>query len=340
MMIDRNLLERYYRNQCTEQEVRTVHRWLRDPANAERAAKIFAEMWEKTDEEIPDVPVDFDHMLTGILNEVGEDERITDSRPRGIWRSLNPYQVAAAVTSVLIMSVLVFKLFFQENYFVYATAYGETKVVTLPDGSHVTLNSNSTIRYTYRYDESSGKQVPPREVFLEGEGFFDVKKKENAGTAGVKFVVHANNVDVEVLGTRFNVSTRRGRTMVVLNSGSIRLGIEESGNRTQEMIMTPGELVEVAEDVPIVKKKVDADAYSAWTRNTLIFEDTPVKDVLALIEDNFGYTVVLQDTTLENRLYTDTTPADDLDLLLSKLSTVYHLNVTRSGKTIMLQAKP
>ena len=145
-MIDRNLLERYYRNQCTEQEVRTVHRWLRDPANAERAAKIFAEMWEKTDEEIPDVPVDFDHMLTGILNEVGEDERITDSRPRGIWRSLNPYQVAAAVTSVLIMSVLVFKLFFQENYFVYATAYGETKVVTLPDGSHVTLNSNSTIR--------------------------------------------------------------------------------------------------------------------------------------------------------------------------------------------------
>ena len=153
-------------------------------------------------------------------------------------------------------------------------------------------------------------------------------------------MVHANNVDVEVLGTRFNVSTRRGRTMVVLNSGSIRLGIEESGNRTQEMIMTPGELVEVAEDVPIVKKKVDADAYSAWTRNTLIFEDTPVKDVLALIEDNFGYTVVLQDTTLENRLYTDTTPADDLDLLLSKLSTVYHLNVTRSGKTIMLQAKP
>ncbi|HEY9487828.1 MAG TPA: FecR domain-containing protein [Chryseosolibacter sp.] len=357
MKIDKVLLKKFYNNECTDDEASAVYRWLSDPANSEEVAVISSEMWDETDSEISAVPVDFDGLFNNILSKTGHrggppgEEKETrhldlpyepssDEYKKERPRSFSPYKIAAGLVSILVISALVYELFVEDKYFIYSTAYGETKVITLPDGSDVTLNSNSTIKYAYNYDESSESNDAPREVFLDGEGFFNVKKRARPATPGVKFIVHANQVDVEVLGTSFNVNTRRGRTMVVLNSGMVRLGIEESGNRMKEMVMRPGELVEVGNtENEFVKRTVSVDSYSSWTHNKLVFDSTPVKDILNLIEDNFGYQVVLHDKTLENRLYTDTTPADDLDLLLSKLSIVYNLKVTRTDRQIIIQLK-
>src|SRR6185437_3682694 len=81
------------------------------------------------------------------------------------------------------------------------TGYGEIKSVLLPDSSVVTLNANSKLRIPEQWTEASGRQV-----WLEGEAYFAVQKK--AATAE-KFVVHTTEVDVEVLGTKFNVNARR-----------------------------------------------------------------------------------------------------------------------------------
>ena len=356
MKIDKVLLKKFYNNGCTEEEARAVYHWLSDPATSEEVAAILSEMWDETDSEKPVVPVDFDALLTDILSKTGtgrptyEAEKTLplDALPapssaahkRERSQSFSFYKIAAGLVSILFISGLVYKLLFEEKYFIYSTAYGETKVVTLPDGSDVTLNANSTIKYAYSYDESSESNNAPREVFLDGEGFFNVKKKVSPGTPGVKFIVHANQVDVEVLGTSFNVNTRRGKTMIVLSTGKVRLAIGESGSRMKEMIMCPGELVEVGDSQKnFVKRTVDIESYFSWTHNKLIFNNTPVKDILNLIEDNFGYEVVLHDKTLGNRLYTDTTPADNIDLLLSKLSIVYDLKVTRTDQQIIIQAK-
>lgn len=357
MKIDKNLLKKFYNDECSAEEAQAVYVWLSDAANSEEVAAILSKMWDETDSGKPTVPVDLDGLLTNIriktgygdppLHEVevsrhrhSPHEQSSEEYRRGKLRSFNPYKIAAGLVSLLVIAGLAYKLFFEDKYFIYSTAYGETKVITLPDGSDVTLNANSTIKYLYNYDESSGSNDAPREVFVEGESFFNVKKKAGAGTPCVKFIVHANRVDVEVLGTSFNVNTRRGKTIVVLNSGKVILGIEESDNRITEMMMDPGELVEVGNtDKMFVKKAVDAGSYSAWRHNKLIFDNTLVRDILDLIEDNFGYEVVLDDKTLENRLYTDTTPADDLGLLLSKLSIVYNLKVTRTDRQIIIQAK-
>lgn len=358
MKIDKVPLKKFYYNECTEEEARTVYQWLNDPAHSDEVAAILSEIWEETDSAKPAVPVNFDRLLSNILVKTGHPsaplfgneetpllntpfERSSDTRQKQRFRSFSSYKVAAGLVSILVISGLVFRLFFEDKYFIYSTAYGETKLITLPDGSNVTLNANSTIKYAYNYDESSERNDTPREVFLNGEGFFNVKKKASPATTGVRFIVHANHVDVEVLGTSFNVNTRRGKTMIVLNSGTVRLGIGESGNRTKEMMMMrPGELVEIDDTgKEFVKRTVDVNSYCSWRYNKLVFDSTPVKDILNLMEDNFGYELVLQDKTLENRLYTDTTPADDLDLLLSKLSIVYNLKVTRTDKQIVIEAK-
>jgi ferric-dicitrate binding protein FerR (iron transport regulator) len=117
----------------------------------------------------------------------------------------------------------------------HTTHYGETARIKLPDGSMVVLNAHSTLTYN---DWSEGQT---REVWLNGEAFFEVQKKHDA-TGRVKFVVHTGDLNVEVLGTRFNVSNRGLRTQIVLEEGKVRLRYEQE---TEKVIdMQPGELVE------------------------------------------------------------------------------------------------
>lgn len=112
----------------------------------------------------------------------------------------------------------------------------------LPDHSRVTLNANSRVTY---YEETHPQ--PVREVFLEGEAFFSVVHQERASP--VPFIVRTPDLTVQVLGTEFNVNTRRGRTQVVLDDGQIELQLPSE----QKAAMKPGDLVEYEAQSTIVR---------------------------------------------------------------------------------------
>lgn len=215
----------------------------------------------------------------------------------------------------------------------YQTPYGERRSVTLPDGSVVTLNAHSTLT-TIAWTENR------REVRLEGEAFFRVSKKTQAGRP-VKFVVRAGLVAVEVLGTRFNVSTRHQRVTVALEEGDIRLKVldpqrpDTDGVRMLDMV--PGDRVELTNQQLItLSRSAKPDDYAAWTEGELVFDDTPLSEVAALIHDNYGYEVVFDTPELADRRLTARLPDPSLDMLLKALSKAFSLSVTRSEKTIRI----
>src|SRR5690606_15777064 len=107
------------------------------------------------------------------------------------------------------------------------TGYGETRKINLPDGSLVVLNANSELKY-----ESNWQQAPMREVWLQGEAFFEVVKT----TEEKQFIVHTGSLDVEVLGTQFNVHNRHQKVQVVLSSGKVKLQPLE---RQESLLMNP-----------------------------------------------------------------------------------------------------
>lgn len=113
-----------------------------------------------------------------------------------------PWRWAASVAAVL--ALVVGLLWWQQRRVEYATGYGETQQVILPDGSSVTLNANSMLTYA---------ASQPRELWLQGEAYFSVQRMEHHREQqeyGKQFVVHTDQLDVEVLGTAFNVNSRRG----------------------------------------------------------------------------------------------------------------------------------
>ncbi len=244
------------------------------------------------------------------------------------WR-----KVAAAVALFLLAgSVYLFIRGYNQEV-IYTTSYGNTRKIELPDGSLVTLNGNSTLSFFPQWD---GKR--PREVRLQGEAFFSVVKKPGAGNA--KFRVHTSYLDVEVLGTQFNVKERRGHTQVVLNSGKIKL----NSNRlpaSDSLIMKPGELVQLSgpRDT-LVKKIVNPEVYSSWRKNVLIFNQTPLSEVATLIEDTYGLKVEFENDAQASKTITGNVPAANVDVLLLALSKSFNFQINREKDLIRLKDNP
>jgi transmembrane sensor len=255
---------------------------------------------------------------------------------RWVWR-------AAAAVLVLAMASGAWLYFSKETPSVFGdkntlvkevkTEYQQRKQLTLPDGSVVTLNANTKIKVSDNWSDDN-----TREVWLDGEAFFEVVKKPNTGAA--KFIVHTPQLNVEVLGTAFNVKARRGATEVVLQSGKVRLNKAQDAN-FKEIVMNPGERVRIADETPkpVVNDKVETEKVTAWTNGKIIFDNTPLSEVVKAIEDHFGYEVVVQDKTLVTKLYTGELLTDSPDVFFKILSKTLHLKIDFEGKKMVIKSE-
>ncbi|MBF9254483.1 FecR domain-containing protein [Pontibacter sp. 172403-2] len=284
----------------------------------------------------------------------GDEDKIQDWELDEIWQKLSearaPYTpaettgakviplrfwqkratlVAAALGLLLLVAGFILSKLVHNPPVEYATRYGERRTIQLPDSSVVVLNANSSL--TVPAEWTSGK---PREVHLKGEAYFSVSHKLN----NQKFIVYTSDgIQVEVLGTAFNVSDRGNKSEVVLASGKVRLNIARTGENKQ-VIMLPGELVEVPDKAgTITKREVNTALYTSWKDNKLVFDNTSLREIATMLEDDYGYTVVFRDTTLADKEITAYLDAGSLDDILVTLSETLDMKITRENKkTIMI----
>ncbi len=225
-------------------------------------------------------------------------------------------KAAAMLTGIALLGIMSFFFLRGQSALLYTTHYGEIQNIILPDSSAVTLNANSSLTLAGNWQQS-------REVWLEGEAFFSVKKvntssENNDGSRPVKFIVHTNNLDVEVLGTRFNVNERRGLTKVVLNSGRVKL----KNNIDKETVnMYPGDFVAYSKtDRKFLKQEVDAKLFSSWKEGRFAFDGTPIQEIAQMLEDNYGYEVKIENQALASRKFTADILSHDVGILLTLIA--------------------
>lgn len=252
--------------------------------------------------------------------------------PLPIWRQAW-FRVAASLTGGLLIG-LTWYLSNVPSQHTIKTAYTETKQITLPDGSTVTLNRNSSL--TYADDWRTDK---PREVWVSGEAFFSVHRQaapsaSSPGKPSDTFIVHTALTNVEVLGTQFDVNTRRGKTRVVLNEGKVKL---TRPGASESLLMQPGDMVDVAPATTgFEKQRVDVGHYDAWRDGQLRFDQTAIRDILAGLEDSYGLQITLRRPDLANRTFTATVPAARPDLLLSLLANSFGLHIHQRGSVVTI----
>jgi len=175
--------------------------------------------------------------------------------------------------------------------------YGKRFTVTLSDGTIVSLNSGTTLRYPEQFG-LNGK----RSVYLSGEAFFEVSKDKKH-----PFMVNANKVDIEVLGTKFNISAYPENPTVnsTLVEGSIKMS--EVENKANVVLLQPNQMATWNNNSKkIITKEVDASFYNAWTKGEIAFKDTPFSTIAKIIQRTYDVEIINKNADLARQNFTGT----------------------------------
>ena len=249
-------------------------------------------------------------------------------------------RVAASVAVVLVMLSLLYWFVrpVQQTWVTYRTDFGEVKTLFLPDGSVVTLNANSRLRFPQDWEASES-----RTVWLEGEAYFKVTKQvlpnllnDSSSKAPLrKFLVNANELEIAVVGTQFNVYARDTKTEVVLEEGVVLVGIDSAYDQTSPSLrMQPGEKV-TYQQKKLSQQLVKPDDYTSWRERRLKFEEVPLYQVTQVMEETYGVEVTFTDQDVAAQLFTGTVPSSNLDVLLDALTGIYQLQIDRQGDQLI-----
>lgn len=204
----------------------------------------------------------------------------------------------------------------------FVTGAAETATTQLSDGTIVRLAPRSRLQ-TYTSENQ-------REVWLEGRAYFAVAKDEKR-----PFIVRTRAGDARVLGTRFEIAVGDEDLRLAVIEGRVALS---SGGESREV--TAGEVSEVeAGQVPTVRKATEMDRMLEWIGDLVIFEDTPLAEVMETLEERYGLRATIADSLLAERTVTAwfvDQPAEEIVQLLCR---VVDAQCTISGDTVQVDPR-
>ena len=199
--------------------------------------------------------------------------------------------------------------------------------VTLADGTIVWLNSCTRLRYPLDF------KGDVREVFLEGEAYFEVAKD-----AKHPFVVRTADVDVRVLGTRFNLSAYEDDALV---STTLEEGSVEVSTPLGKQVIRPNEqLVFNVKEGKVDCRDVDASVYSAWKDGMFVFEDETLERIMKRLQMWYDVEVFFSSEDVKSCRFTgDLKRYDDFSRIVRMIEEVAGVSIQINGNCIIIGTK-
>lgn len=224
------------------------------------------------------------------------------------------YKWALSIAASL---AIIFGLFFlmPSSEISHSTAFGQQKVIELPDGSLVTINSKSTIEFNPDSWQSS------RILNLSGEAYFKVKK-------GSQFTVNTSNGDVVVLGTEFNVNSSHNFFEVICYEGKVK--VEKN---SKAYILTPGKIIRKFNENKLEENFTNKN-FPDWTTGESTFVSVPLEFVIKSIEKQYNLTVISNQVDI-TRVYTGSYTHNNLDVALATVFKTMNIKYLKKDKGII-----
>ena len=286
----------------------------------------------------------FDRHLGDPRIQALADRALKETEP-SLWRR-RPVQYAAIAASLILAVGVAVSLNTDllispadkndviANIELYETAVGERSTVALPDGSTITLNTNSRMEVDYT---SAAREVR----LLKGQGFFEVAKDVSR-----PFIVTAGDKRVVALGTAFDVRFDKSDVVeVTLVEGLVDVadvgaldetaGLSSTPNAdTGKVRLNPGERLIVKADVAPAVEKTDTVEETSWRTGKLIFRDRPLSSVIEEMNRYSGQKLVLDssDVRLAEMRVSGSFNAGRSTTFVDALEAMHPLKATRSGQ--------
>lgn len=207
---------------------------------------------------------------------------------------------------------------------------GKRFELELSDGTVVHLNSGTTLKYPVKFIAGENRQV-----FLDGEAFFDVAKDKKH-----PFIVNADKLNVRVLGTHFNVSSypEDDLTDVVLVEGSVGMyNTNEEFNADKNTILKPGYKGSFNKNNHSIKtKEVNTDMYTSWINGGLVFRDMSFNIICKKLERRYDVSIVIKNQKLANEKFNASFGDKPIEKVLSYFDDLYGIDYTRKNNVITI----
>lgn len=220
---------------------------------------------------------------------------------------------------------------------------GELKTLVLPDNSTITLNMGSSLKL------SDGFANTNRDVYLDGEAFFEVTHNKN-----LPFVVHVKDYKVKVLGTRFNVKAYNNDRLseTSLLEGSVQIIVDKNGRDEVYKTLQVNQKFTVKTDTstllfnahgedrgdvtPLSYYDEKQAVETAWTKDMLIFEGQSMDEIKNVLERKFGVTITIPDKKVQQYMYSANFTNESIDEILKALQLSYPFTYKKEGNTIII----
>ena len=208
--------------------------------------------------------------------------------------------------------------------------FGKQIKVVLSDGTGVDLNAGTEFRFP-NYFPSIGN----REVELKGEAYFEVSKDK-----AHPFIVQTEKLDVEVLGTQFNISAyqQEFKTNVVLVEGSVKIDFQSKANGLNNTILLPGEMaVHNSKTNTNEVNTVLPEIYTSWKEGELIFRNIEFDQLLKRLERHYNVKIVNGDKELGKEILNANFGNASIEQVFDYFNEIHEINYEITNNKIVIK---
>jgi len=327
----RSILDKGRKEDCSSNDEQEMLALFQRPEIESEVKEILAEDISSDAFAANSEPSDFTTLFTNIWAKIEKKQRRHKNR---LHKLKSIFKIAAAIFIGLFIGIIVDHMGTNTANPIYYVAYapkGSISEIILPDGSAIFLNADSRVKYSI-----NGKN-DIREVFLEGEAWFDVEKNKDK-----PFLVHTPFYDVKVTGTQFNVKAYEtdNTLTTTLEKGQIVLQSTDNYKLAESIVINPGEQATLIKDSRELKiEKVNTKWVTSWKDNKLVFVNMNLKELVILLERKYGVDIEIKNKEILNLHFDGTIKSESIIEFLNIIQQALPINYTIVGQKIVIMHK-
>jgi transmembrane sensor len=364
------LISRYLENKCTQEEKHQLYKLLTS-SDEERSFKeiLFSHLNEFQGDQHENHSVDFDRIYNKLLSEIKhiETSELENKQLRKRIKVKRLVFEGISIAAVFCIAFILGAIFNHHRNIIdvapfITTAYNEIKTplgarseIRLNDGTEVTLNAGSSLKYRSDYNSID------RELVLEGEAYFKV-----ARNIDLPLVVNAGNINIKATGTEFNVKaySEEGIIETTLVNGEIEISQKGNNDKDRILLLKPNQKAIYAEqsdqltlekikeieplavkpakiimDKLLVSPKTDVEQATAWTQNKLIIRSENLESLCAKLQRKYNVTFVFKNEEVKKNRFSGVLLDETFQQVMDVIKLTAPVDYSLDGKTVYIFSK-
>ena len=322
--IDYKILKKFALGKYSLRDFKQVTNWFEDTSNETELKNAIQQHWQEFSEETSENKKDLNSVLDQLKQKIANQKPVVNFR----IRAQRFYTRAAAILLLPLILYSIYSTFFSHQSTEMSAAieivspHGARTKFQLPDGTLGWLNGGSSLKYTNTF-------LTKRNIDLVGEAWFEVAHNEKR-----PFVVHTKVLDVQVLGTKFNVTAfpEENVTEVVLLEGKVKVngynGLYSADVKPDQKLTYDNNLLSGT------IQEVKASQFSAWKDGLMVFRNEPLSEVLKRVSRWYNVDIVLNDPELEKFRYRATFQEEQVEEVIRLISLTVPIEYSFNNREI------